>query len=350
MPQDEDHMSEEAVYSGLPQEEDRVVEPSLRPENFAGFVGQGDVVENLKTWIGGARQRDETLDHVLLSGPPGLGKTTLAYILANEMDSSIRSTSGPALAKPRDLVGILTNLQRGDMLFIDEVHRMDARVEEYLYTAMEDYEISIIIDPGPHSRSVTLPLKRFTLIGATTREGLLSAPLRSRFQIAERLDYYPAEELKRIILASASRLELQVEEDAAMQMAACARGTPRVANRYLRRIRDVAHARGQDVITREVAEEGLDMLGVDENGLCEMDRRILRAVAQNGGRPIGLKTLSVVVGEQEDTIEEVYEPYLIRRGFLEKTPRGRLLTPRGLDYLGLEPGEVPQEDGQKDLF
>ncbi len=343
-------MSEDAIYSGLPQEEDRVVEPSLRPETFRGFVGQSDVVGNLKTWVSGAQKREESLDHVLLSGPPGLGKTTLAFILANEMDSSIRSTSGPALAKPRDLVGILTNLQQGDVLFIDEVHRLDARVEEYLYTAMEDYEISIVIDPGPHSRSVTLPLQPFTLIGATTREGLLSAPIRSRFQISERLHYYPPAELKRIILASARRLDLEISEDAAMCMAECARGTPRVANRYLRRIRDVAHAQGSEQITKEVAEEGLRMLGVDDNGLCEMDRRILRAVAQNGGNPIGLKTLAVVVGEQGDTIEEVYEPYLIRRGLLEKTPRGRVLTPRGFDYLDLEPGEVPDEMDQPDLF
>ncbi|MFW5923100.1 MAG: Holliday junction branch migration DNA helicase RuvB [Planctomycetota bacterium] len=343
-------MSEDAIYSGLPQEEDRVVEPSLRPESFQGFVGLGDVVGNLKTWVSGAQKREESLDHVLLSGPPGLGKTTLAFILAHEMDSSIRSTSGPALAKPRDLVGILTNLQNGDVLFIDEVHRLDARVEEYLYTAMEDYQISIVIDPGPHSRSVTLPLKPFTLIGATTREGLLSAPLRSRFQIAERLHYYPPDELKRIILASARRLELQVEEEAAVRMAECARGTPRVANRYLRRIRDVAHAQGSDVIGEEVAQQGLKMLGVDENGLCEMDRRILRAVAQNGGNPLGLKTLAVIVGEQGDTIEEVYEPYLIRRGLMEKTPRGRLLTPRGLGYLGLQPGEMPETSGQPELF
>jgi Holliday junction DNA helicase RuvB len=343
-------MSDDAVYSALPQEEDRVIEPSLRPDSFTGFVGQGDVVENLRIWIKGARAREESLDHVLLSGPPGLGKTTLAYILANEMDSSIRSTSGPALAKPRDLVGILTNLQRGDVLFIDEVHRLDARVEEYLYTAMEDYQIAIVIDPGPHSRTVTLPLKRFTLIGATTREGLLSAPLRSRFQIAERLDYYPASELKNIILSSAAKLGLEVEAEAAMQLASCARGTPRVANRYLRRVRDVAHARGSEVITEEVARQGLEMLGVDEDGLCEMDRRILRAIAQSGGRPLGLKTLAVIVGEQEETIEEVYEPFLIRRGLLEKTPRGRVLTPRGFRYLGLEPGETPEEVDQAALF
>jgi Holliday junction DNA helicase RuvB len=212
---------------------------------------------------------------------------------------------------------------------------------------MEDYHISIVIDPGPHSRSVTLPLKNFTLVGATTREGLLTAPLRSRFQITERLDYYPPEELKAIILRSADKLGLEVEEGAAQHMATCARGTPRVANRFLRRVRDVAHAQGEDIISEEIAREGLIMLGVDEHGLCEMDRRILRAVARNSGRPIGLKTIAVIVGEQEGTIEEVYEPYLIRHGLLEKTPRGRSLTPEGFDYLGVDPANTSKT---RDLF
>lgn len=343
-------MDEDAIYSGYPQEEDRVVEPSLRPGSFKEFVGQGGVVENLKTWIEGARTREESLDHVLLSGPPGLGKTTLAYILANEMGVSIRATSGPALSKPRDLVGILTNLQKADALFIDEVHRMDARVEEYLYTAMEDYKISIVIDPGPHSRSISLPLKPFTLIGATTREGLLSPPLRSRFQISERLDYYPEEELKNIILKSAEKLKLEISESGATLLASCARGTPRVANRFLRRVRDVAHAQGKEKITKDVAREGLERLGIDQSGLCEMDRRILLAIAQNAGKPIGLKTIAVVVGEQEETIQDVYEPFLIRLGLLEKTSRGRLLTPRGYEYLDLDPGEAPDTGPQENLW
>jgi len=343
-------MSDDAVYSGLPQEEDRVVEPSMRPAVFREFVGQKDTVENLTTWINGARSRRESLDHVLLSGPPGLGKTTLAYILAAEMEATIRATSGPALSKPRDLVGILTSLQDGDVLFIDEIHRIDKRIEEYLYTAMEDFHIAIVIDPGPHSRSITLPLKRFTLIGATTREGLLSAPLRSRFQISERLDFYPARELRTIVLNSAKTLGLDVKPAAADLLASCARGTPRVANRYLRRARDVAHSRGSDVIDRELAADTLQMLGVDESGLCEMDRRILRAIAQQSGRPLGLKTISVIVGEQEETIEEVYEPFLIRLGLLEKTPRGRTLTPRGLERLGLDPDGGPGPQEQEKLF
>ncbi len=329
-------MTEESIYSGYPQAEDQAMEPSIRPATFEDFVGQKAVVENLNIWIKGALNRSESLDHVLLSGPPGLGKTTLAYILSHEMNCNIRSTSGPTLAKPKDLVGILTNLQRGDFLFIDEIHRLDARVEEYLYTAMEDYEISIVIDPGPHSRSVTLPLKRFTLIGATTREGLLTAPLRSRFQIAERLDYYPAEELKQIVMKSAAKMGVKLEDEAARIMAECARGTPRVANRYLRRIRDVAHSQNEAIIKENMARKGLKMLGVDDNGLCEMDRRILKAIAEKGGNAIGLKTLAVIAGEQEETIEEVYEPYLIRKGLLEKTPRGRTLTARGFDCVGVK--------------
>ena len=329
-------MAEESIQSGYPQSEDRYAEPSIRPSTIDDFVGQEAVVGNLNIWIQGALNRSESLDHVILSGPPGLGKTTLAHIIAHELDCQLRSTSGPALAKPKDLVGILTNLQHGDILFIDEIHRLDSRVEEYLYTAMEDYEISIVIDPGPHSRSVTLPLKRFTLVGATTREGLLTPPLRSRFQIAERLDYYPAEELEEVVLNSAQKMGVKIEKKAARIMAECARGTPRVANRYLRRIRDVAHSRNEAVIDEQMARTGLNMLGVDDNGLCEMDRRILRAVAEKAGSAIGLKTLAVIVGEQEETIEEVYEPFLIRKGLLEKTSRGRILTTRGFECIGME--------------
>ena len=342
-------MSEHSIYSGFPQEEDRAFERSLRPRAFGEFVGQHQIVENLKTWVQGARSRRESLDHVLFSGPPGLGKTTLAYILAHEMGTTIRTTSGPAITKARDLVGILTNLQDGDVFFIDEIHRMDARVEEYLYMAMEDFRISIIIDPGPHSRSITLPLKPFTLIGATTREGLLTPPLRARFQILERLDFYPAQDLERILQNSAGKLELKLEAQAAHLLASCARGTPRVANRFLRRVRDVADARQCKAITRKIAAEGLRRLGVDSSGLCDLDRSILKAMAQNPTRPLGLKTISAIVGEQEDTLEDVYEPFLIRLGLIEKTARGRMLTPQGLAYLGLTPGQGPPE-GQRPLF
>ena len=343
-------MSEDYIYSAFPQEEDRVFEPSLRPKTFEEFVGRNETVQNLRMWVQAALSRGESLDHVLLSGPPGLGKTTLAYILANEMSAIIRATSGPALNRPRDLVGILTNLQQGDILFIDEVHRLDPRVEEYLYTAMEDFRISIVIDPGPHSRAIALPLKHFTLVGATTREGLLTPPMRSRFQILERLDYYTPKELRLIAQNTAQKLSLKLDDAASELLASCARGTPRVANRFIRRVRDVAHASDSEVITRNIAAECLRRLGVDEMGLCEMDRSILRAVAQGGGKAVGLKTVSVIVGEQEDTIEEVYEPFLIRLGLLEKTSRGRMLPPSGLAYLGKKSEGTSPERAQRPLF
>jgi Holliday junction DNA helicase RuvB len=332
-------MADENIYSALPQDDDANLEQVLRPSTFEWFVGRPATVENLRTWMGAARLRGDILDHILFSGPPGLGKTTLAYIIANELDVSIRSTSGPALGKPRDLVGLLTGLRRGDILFIDEIHRLDVRVEEYLYTAMEDFFISIIIDPGPHSRSIKMDLKPFTLIGATTREGLLAPPLRSRFQILERLDFYTPEELSRIITNSARILGIRIEPDAAAHIAERSRGTPRIANRFLRRVRDVAQSKGSDAITRTFAIEGLQRLGVDDNGLSDMDRRILTVLAQSSGRPVGLKTIAAVVGEQEDTIEDVYEPFLIRNGLMERTARGRAITPRGERLTGLRPGD-----------
>jgi Holliday junction DNA helicase RuvB len=343
-------MTDENVYSALPQDDDANLEQVLRPSTFERFVGRPATVENLRTWIEAARVRGDILDHILFSGPPGLGKTTLAYIIANELDVSIRSTSGPALGKPRDLVGLLTGLRRGDILFIDEIHRLDVRVEEYLYTAMEDFFISIIIDPGPHSRSIKMDLKSFTLIGATTREGLLAPPLRSRFQILERLDFYTPQELSRIVTNSAAILSVGIEPDAAAHIAERSRGTPRIANRFLRRVRDVAQSRGSDTITRDFAVEGLRRLGVDDHGLSEMDRRILAVLVQGSGRAVGLKTIAAVVGEQEDTIQDVYEPFLIRNGLMERTARGRAITPKGERLTGGTLGEGSPEGGQMPLL
>ena len=342
-------MGDESLYSGFPQDDERTVETVLRPRTFAEFVGRPDTVDNLKTWMEAAMMRREPLDHVLFSGPPGLGKTTLAYVVSNEMGVSLRATSGPALGRPRDLVGLLTGLQKGDILFIDEIHRLDVRVEEYLYTAMEDFFVLIIIDPGPHSRSIRLDLKPFTLIGATTREGLLSPPMRSRFQILERLDFYTAEELAEVAAKSARILDIGLEPAAARLIAERSRGTPRITNRFLRRIRDVAQASGSNVITPAVAREGLRRLNVDERGLAEMDRRILQVLAQDPNRAVGLKTIAAVVGEQEDTIEDVYEPFLIRRGLMARTARGRVIMPAGLEAIGATP-EAGQPSDQAPLF
>jgi Holliday junction DNA helicase RuvB len=339
--------SADQLYSGFAQDHELALDGELRPQILDQFVGRADTVENLRTWIGGARARGDTLDHVLFSGPPGLGKTTLAYIVGREMQVNVRPTSGPALPRPRDLVGLLTSLARGDILFIDEIHRLDARVEEYLYSAMESFFIPIVIDQGPHGRSIRVDLKPFTLIGATTREGLLAPPFRSRFQILERLDFYPPEELAQIVRNSARILGLSLEDGAAELIGARSRGTPRVANRFLRRIRDVAHAAGSDLVTKAIAQEGLRRLGVDDVGLCEMDRQILLVLGRNSPSPIGLKTVAAVVGEQEDTIQDVYEPFLIRQGLLHRTARGRTLSAQGLEAVRhlLEQGKggAPQQ-------
>jgi len=311
---------------------------SLRPGQFTDFVGQGKVRERLELAVQAAKQRNEALDHVLLSGPPGLGKTTLAHIVAQAMGCNIKVTSGPVIDKPGDLAGLLTGLERGDVLFIDEIHRMQKTVEEYLYAAMEDFVIDIMIDQGANARSVRLELPRFTLVGATTRSGLLSAPLRSRFGISSRLNYYGADELKRILERSARILNVEMDGEGADEIAHRARGTPRIANNLLRRVRDYAQVRADNRITREVADKALTMLDIDRHGLDEMDKRILDTILHKfAGGPVGLGSLAVSVSEETDTIEDVYEPYLIQEGYLRRTPKGRMATDLCYERFGLKP-------------
>jgi len=318
----------------------------LRPTRFDDFVGQQKVRDRLLLAVEAARQRGEALDHVLLSGPPGLGKTTLAFILGEAMGVAVKTTSGPVIDKPGDLAGLLTSAEPGSIIFIDEIHRMQRTVEEYLYSAMEDFVIDIMIDQGPNARSVRLDLPRFTLVGATTRSGLISAPLRSRFGIANRLDYYHADELTTIIERSAAKLEVQVETEGAREIASRARGTPRIANNLLRRVRDYAQVRAGNRITRPVASEALALLEIDPRGLDEMDLRILETlVLKFNGGPVGLNTIAVSVGEEPDTIEEVYEPFLIQEGYLERTPKGRLATPACYARLGIKPAARQNELG-----
>lgn len=325
---------------------DKDAETALRPKTFSDFVGQSKIVDNLEVFIKAAKKRKETLDHVLLFGPPGLGKTTLSYIIANEMESRIISTSGPVLDKPSDLAGILTNLNQGDVLFIDEIHRLNPVVEEYLYSAMEDYQLDIMIDAGPNARSVKIGLPTFTLVGATTRSGLLTAPLRARFGINFRLDYYDHELLFKIIKRSANLLQVPIEDSGAMEIARRSRGTPRIANRLLRRTRDFAQIKGSGVIDEKIADFALNALEVDHLGLDEMDKRILTTIAEkfNGG-PVGVNSLAVAVGEEAGTIEEVYEPYLIQEGYLVRTARGREITKLALRQLGIH-----NPKGHHDLF
>jgi Holliday junction DNA helicase RuvB len=318
---------------------DKEFEKQLRPLSFSDFKGQKQVIENLTVFVTAAKQRGESLDHVLLHGPPGLGKTTLASIISNELNVNLRVTSGPVLDKPGDLAGLLTNLQEGDVLFIDEIHRLSPVVEEYLYSAMEDFQIDIMIDKGPSARSVQLTLNNFTLIGATTRSGLLTSPLRARFGIKFHLEYYDQEILTGIVTRSAGILNVKIDDEAAVEIARRSRGTPRIANALLRRIRDFAQVKGTGVIDLEITRYGLKALNIDQHGLDEMDNRILSVIIDkfNGG-PVGLNTISTAVGEESGTIEEVYEPFLIKEGYLKRTPRGREATEHAYRHLGKQFG------------
>ncbi len=329
--------------------EDRGIEPTLRPHRLSEFVGQDKVREALRIAIDAARQRGEPLDHVLFHGPPGLGKTTLAALIAEEMGVGLRTTSGPVLEKPADLVGFLTNQSVGDVLFIDEIHRLRPIIEEFLYPAMEDYRVEIRISDGPRAQTMTMEIERFTLVGATTRFGLLTAPMRARFGIVQRLNFYPADELAHIIRRSASLLGVETTSEGADELARRARGTPRVANRLLRRVRDYAQVRADGIIDAEVAGAALEMLDVDEYGLDEMDARILKTIIEKfEGGPVGVSSLAVALGEDSGTLEEVYEPFLIQEGFLMRSPRGRLATPRAYRRFGFTPPDELRD--QASLF
>jgi Holliday junction DNA helicase RuvB len=331
-------MSDSRIITAARVEEDALYEAGLRPRVLNEYIGQDRVRENLEVSIAAARQRGEALDHVLLYGPPGLGKTTLAYVIGNELGAPVRATSGPVLEKPGDLAAILTNLAAREVLFIDEIHRMAATIEEILYPALEDYELDIVIGQGPSARSVKVPLQRFTLIGATTRAGLLTSPLRARFGIVHRLEFYGAADLEEIVRRSAQILDVPIDDEAAGEIARRSRGTPRIANRLLRRVRDFAQVRAQGAITLDVALAALRLLEVDEHGFDEVDRKLLRTIIDKfGGGPVGINSIAAAISEEKDAIEDIYEPFLIQVGFLDRTPRGRVATPRAYGYFGLQP-------------